>query len=127
MKLRLREYKPRNTKKHGYVDTLPIMSSICHYYCKCSNHCFTGLRALRRHMCSDVHKRWMRCLNRPKSTKVEVQVFLVGGDPEKRVVTKMRLQRAKSRAIRQIYNHQDDIIAMFTKVASETNTNSYRC
>ena len=124
MKLRLREYQPRKTKKHGYVDTLPIKSSICHYYCKCNNHCFAGLRALRRHMCSDIHKHWMRCLNRPKSTKVETQVFLVGGDPEKRLVTQMRLQRAKSRAIRQIYNNKDEIVAMFTKVASETNTNS---
>ena len=124
MELRLREYKPVEEKKKGYVDKLPIRSSLCSYICKCNNSVFISKCDLKRHMQRDCHIRWLRCLNCPKSTRVEVQVFLTGGDPEKKLVTQMSLQRAKSRAIRQIRIFQHEIIAMFTKVAKETNTNS---
>lgn len=124
MELRLREYKPVHEKKKGYVDKLPLRSSLCTYICKCNNSVFLTKCDLKRHMQRDCHKRWLRCLNCPKSEKVEVQVFLTGGDPEKKKVTQMSLQRAKSRAIRQIRIFQNEIIAMFTKVAIETNTNS---
>ena len=124
MELRVREYKPHETKKEGFVDRLPIKSNVCTYYCKCNGSVFLNKCDLQRHWCRDVHRRWLRCLNRPKSKKVEVQVFLIGGDPDKRKVTEMSLQRGKSRAIRQIRMFQNEIIAMFTKVAKETNTNS---
>ena len=124
MELRLREYKPVQDKKKGYVDKLPERSSLCTYVCKCNNSVFLSNCDLRRHMQRDCHKRWLRCLNCSKSEKVEIQVFLVGGDTEKKLVTEMSLQRAKSRAIRQIRIFQNEITAMFTKVAKETNTNS---
>lgn len=124
MELRLREYKPVHENKKGYVDKLPLRSNLCTYICKCNNNVFLSKCDLQRHMQRDCHKRWLRCLNCSKSEKVEVQVFLIGGDPEKKLVTQMSLQRAKSRAIRQIRIFKDEIIAMFTKVAKETNTNS---
>lgn len=124
MEIRPREYKPFKTKKEGYVDKLPIRSSLCTYYCKCNNGVFLSKCDLKRHIQRDCHRKWLRCLNCPKPQKVEFQAFPVVLNPEKRKVSQMRLQRAKSSAIRQIRLYEKEIVNMFTKVAKETNTNS---
>lgn len=124
MELRIREYKPTKVKKVGYVDKLPIRSDLCTYICKCNNSVFLSKCDLKRHMQRDCHKRWLRCLNCSKPTKIEFQAFPICLNPEKRKVTHMSLQRAKSRAIRQIRMYETEIVGMFTKVAKETNTNS---
>lgn len=125
MDLRVREYKPNKTKKNGYVDKLPIRSNLCKYYCKCNNGVFLSKCELRRHMQRDCHRRWLRCLNCPRPTqKVVYQAFPIVIDPTKRLVTEMRLTRAKSSAIRQIRKYKKEIVEVFNLVAKETNTNS---
>lgn len=124
MELRIREYKPVKVKKQGYLDKLPIRSSLCSYYCKCNSGVFLTMSDLRRHMQRDCHRRWLRCLNCPKPTKVEYQAFPLELNPRKRLVTAMSLQRAKSRAIRQIRKFEKEILEVFIMVAKKTNTNS---
>lgn len=125
MELRIREYKPHKTKKEGYVDAIPKRSSLCTYVCKCNDSVFLTKCDLIRHTQRDCHKQWLRCLNCPKkSPKVEVQAFPICINPVKRLITDMSLQRAKSRAIRQIRMYENEIIMMFNKVAKKTNTNS---